>query len=266
METRLNRNARWRVRLAFFFFFLSTIGLAVGAYFITQLRNVHEAVAAHETQTALQGVTDPKLIDEAARRDPSNKMLRMIAMASGAAIETSAAAEKLANEVEPPGVSSNTNLGAASRSDLEVLRRDLNTAEANATAFMPRYITLIKAEREKLQTFALSLHADKDIVDRFLEALDKRHAKATAFTSEMLSASADYYRAYGSYVDFLIGEFGAYKVVNGQFIFPLQRTVDRYNTAGHAMSVAAKRVAELEERRKLMQSQQEGWELLATSK
>jgi len=58
----------------------------------------------------------------------------------------------------------------------------------------------------------------------------------------MLSARADYYRAYENYVALLVAEFGSYKVVNGQFIFPLQRTVDRYNVAAHAMAIAAKRV------------------------
>jgi len=77
---------------------------------------------------------------------------------------------------------------------------------------------------------------------------------------------APIYRAYEDYVAVLAGEFGAYKVVNGQFIFPLQRTVDRYNAAAQAMTVAAKRLAELqEERRQLMQSQQQRWEQFVNS-
>ena len=60
---------------------------------------------------------------------------------------------------------------------------------------------------------------------------------------------------------------GTYEVVAGQFIFPLQRTVERYNVAANAMTAAAKRVAELgEERTRLMQSQQEGWEQIANGK
>jgi hypothetical protein len=77
----------------------------------------------------------------------------------------------------------------------------------------------------------------------------------------MLSARADYYRAYQNYLVVLIGEFGSYKIVNGQFIFPLQRTVDRYNVAAQAMNVAAKPVGDLnEERKRLLQSQQERWQ------
>ena len=78
---------------------------------------------------------------------------------------------------------------------------------------------------------------------------------------------ADYYRAYESYVAVLVREFGSYKIVNGQFIFPLQRTADRYNVAANAMTAAAKRVAELEEERKtLAPSQQEGWEQFVNGK
>ena len=187
----------------------------------------------------------------------------MIAMATKAANETSAAIEKLSNEAEPPALSKDINLSTASRSDLEDLRRDLKAAEAKATTLMPGVIALIKAERDRVETYALSLHAGKDIVGRFLDDVDKRHAETT---SRMLSARADYYRAYEDYVAVLAGEFGAYKVVNGQFIFPLQRTVDRYNAAAQAMTVAAKRLAELqEERRQLMQSQQQRWEQFVNS-
>src|ERR1019366_3982031 len=171
-------------------------------------------------------------------------------MATRAADETSAATEKLSNEVEPPAISKDINLGAASRSDLEALRRDLKTAEANATAFMPRYIVLLKTERDNVEKYALSLHLEKDTISRVLDGIDKRHAEITTFTSRMLSARADYYRAYENYVAVLVGEFGAYKVVDGQFIFSFQPAVNRYNVAARAMTLAAKRVAELEEERK----------------
>jgi hypothetical protein len=76
----------------------------------------------------------------------------------------------------------------------------------------------------------------------------------------MLPARADYYRAYENYVAVLVSEFGTYKVVNGQFVFPFQRTVDRYNVAAQAMSASVKRIAELEEEKKgLKTSQQERW-------
>jgi hypothetical protein len=261
METPLDQSASTRVRIAFLFLFVFMIVVAVGAYFITDLGRLQEIISAHKIRTAWQGITDPKQIDEVPRRHPSNKILQMMAMATKAAAETSAAAEKLSNEVEPPALSKNMDLGTASRSDLEALRRDLKTAEANAATIMPRYIALIKAERDKVEAYALSLHLEKDTAGRFLDGIDQRHAKITDLTSRMLSARADYYRAYESYVAVLVGEYGSYKVVDGQFIFPLQGTVDRYHVAAHALTVAAKRVAELEEERKrLMQSQQVGWE------
>jgi hypothetical protein len=262
-----DRNAKTRVRIAFFFLFAFTIVFSVGAFFVSDLGRQRENIAAREGQRALQGITDPKQIDEALRQYPSNKFLQMTAMATRAANETDAAAEKLSAEIEPPAVSKASNLGAASRSDLEALRKDLKTAESNATTFLPRYIAVLKAERDNLEKYALSLHAGKDTISRFLDYIDKRHAEITAFTSRMLSARADFYRAYQNYVAVLVTEFGAYKVVNGQFIFPFQRTVDRYNVAASAMTAAAKRVAELEETRKgLLKSQQEGWEQFVNGK
>jgi hypothetical protein len=181
-------------------------------------------------------------------------------MAARAANETSAATEKLSNEVELPGFAKNINLGAASRGDLEALRRDLKAAEANAATLPPRSIAVFKTERDKVEKYALSLHVDKDIVRRLLDSIDQRHAEITAFMSRMLSARAGYYRAYESYVAILAAEFGNYKVVGGQFIFPFQRTVDRYNVAAQAMTIAAKQVAEAEaERKSLEQSRLERW-------
>ncbi len=260
-------NANRRVPIAFLCLFLFLIVLSVGAHFLAGLGKLQESTAARESQTALQDITEPRQIDEALRQHPSNKFLQMIAVATKAANETNAATEKMSNEVEPPAISKNINLGAASRSDLEALRRDLKTAEANATALMPRYVALLKTERDNVEKYVLSLHVEKDAVSRFLDILDKRHAERAAFTSRMSSARTDYYRAYENYVAVLAGEFGSYKVVDGQFIFPFQRTVDRYNVAAHAMTVAAKRVAELEEERKsLVKLQQEGWEQLVHGK
>jgi hypothetical protein len=267
MEMPSDPNATTRVRVAFLFLFVFMIVASVGAYFIADLPKLQERNAVRESQAALHDITDPTQIDEALRQHPSNKFLQMIAMATKAADETDAAIEKLSNEVGPSAISNNNSLGAASRSDLEALRRDLKTAEANATTYMPRYIALLKTERDNLEKSVSSLRVGKDTTGRFLDKIDQRHAEITAFTSEMLSARADFYRAYQNYVAVLAGEFGTYKVVNGQFIFPFQLTANRYNVAAQAMAVAAKRVAELQETRKTRpKSQQEAWQQFVNGK
>ena len=267
MPSGSNSNARVRTAIAFIFLFVSLIVLSVGAYFVTHLGKLQEDIAAREGRTELQAITDPKQIDEALRRHPSNKFLQLLAMATRAASETRAATEKLSSEIEPAALSKDINLGAAARGELEALRGALKAADANAATFLPRYVGLFKTERDKMENYALSLHFEKDTVRRFLEGVDERHSKTIAFTSRMLLGRADYYRAYESYVAVLVREFGSYKIVNGQFIFPLQRTADRYNVAANAMTAAAKRVAELEEERKtLAPSQQEGWEQFVNGK
>ena len=253
--------------MAFLLLFVFMVASSVGVYFLAKLSKQQESIAARESQSTLQGITDAKQIDEALKQHPSNKSLQLIAMATKAADETNAAFEKLTNEIEQPAIPRDINLGVASRSDLEALRRNLKTAQANATAFMPRYAALLKTEHDNVEKYALSLHLEKDTVSRFLDGLDKRHAEISAFISKMLSARADFYRAYESYVAVLAAEFGTYKVVNGEFIFPLQRAVDRYNVAAHAMTVATKRVADLEEERKSLQkSQQQRWEQFVSGK
>jgi hypothetical protein len=255
-----------RTIIAFLFLSAVLVALSVGAYSTTDLGTLVERMVAHERQTASPGTTDSKPTDEALRR-PSGKLLQMIVMATKAADETNAAANKLSSEVEPAALSRDINLATASRGDLEALRGDLKTAEANAAALTPRYAALLKAERDRLQAYAVSLHAEKSVVDPFMAGIDVRHAQAADLTSKLASARADYYRAYDSYVAVLTGEFGTYQVVAGQFIFPLQRTVERYNVAARAMTGAAARVAELQEQlTKLLQSQQAGWQQSVDSK
>ena len=105
-----------------------------------------------------------------------------------------------------------------------------------------------------------------------LEALEAKSALLAelgrhADRAKTLSARADYYRAYGQYVAFLSSELGSFKVVAGQFIFPLQRTVERYNAAAQAMTSAGRRVAEREaEMKKQEQPLPEEWLQLTTVK
>lgn len=264
VETPLDRSARRRVQIAFVLLFAF---FSIGLYFVADLRKIRERIIADENHAVLREVTDPRQLDEAIKRHPSNRVLQMVARAAKASSETSVAAEKLSNEIEPSSISKNINLGTASRNDLEALRNDLKMAQANAATFLPRYLALLKAERDKVGQAVLSLNVEKEIASGFLNGIDQRHAEITAFTSRMMSARADYYRAYESYVAVLISEFGAYKVVNGEFIFSIKRAVDRYNVAARAMTTTAKSVAELEEeRKKLDQSQQERWEEFVNGK
>jgi hypothetical protein len=251
---------KWRVRIALLSLFVFAAVASVGAYVVADLGKLQDNIAARESQAALQGITDASQIDAALSQHPTNKFLRMMAMATRAADETNAAIEKLSSTIEPVEISRTSNLGTASRSDLEALRRDLKTAETNAATLAPRAAAVLKAERDTIEKYAVSLHLEKDHSRSLLEHTDKRHAEIAAFTSSMSSARADFSRAYQNYVGVLVREFGSYKVVGGQFIFPLQRTVDRYNVAAQAMTNAAKHVAELdEERKRLLESQQARW-------
>jgi hypothetical protein len=252
--------ARTRVRIALLLLFVFMVAVSVGTYYVADLGRLQDLIAARQGQAALQGITDASQIDAALRQSPSNRFLRMMAMATRAADETNATIDKMSDDIEPPAISKAGSPGTASRSDIEALRRDLKTAEANATTFAPRTVAVLKAERDTVEKYATSLQLGKDARGRLLDILDKRHAEIAALASRTSSARADFYRAYQNYIGILVGEFGAYKFVDGQFIFPLQRTADRYNVAAQAMTLAARPLAELDQERKtLLQSQQARW-------
>jgi hypothetical protein len=267
MQVPSDPKAKTRVRLAFLCLFVVFVALSIGAWYIAGLSRLAESHAARESQAALQGITAPAQIDAALRQHPSNKFLQLVAMAGRAANDTNAAADKLSSEVEQPPIAAGINLAALNRSDLESLRRNLKTAEANANAFMPRYAALLRTERDAVEKYALSLRAEKETLTKLLDIVDHRHAEMSAFFSNMMAARAEFYRAYESLVAVIAGEAGAYKVADGQFVFQFQRTVDRYNVASHATAVAAKRVGDLaEERKRLDTSQQEAWVQFVTGK
>jgi hypothetical protein len=252
-------NPKWRVRLAFLSLF---VVFAVGAYFARDLGRFQGSMVVRESQRVSQATTDAKQTGEALKERPQDrfqdKSQPLLVMAAKAADETNAAMEKLSNEIAPPGIAKNIGFySAASLSDLEALRRDLKTAETNATTFLPRYLALLKAERDTVEQYARA-NADKATAARFLAEIDRRHAEVTDFTTRMLSARADYYRAYDNYVAFLAREWGAYKVDKGQFLFPLQFTYNRYNVVAGAMTMAANKVGELDlEGKNLLMSRRE---------
>jgi hypothetical protein len=101
-----------------------------------------------------------------------------------------------------------------------------------------------------------------------LSGVDKRHARSKDFTLRMLEARAELHRALGSSAAILIEQFGKYKVdANGRFLFSSQSIADRYNDASRQVSAATNRLAQLEEqRKKLIQFQQEGWESFVSGK
>jgi hypothetical protein len=253
-----DRRAKARIAIAFLLLFVVAGALSVGVHYLGKLQ---ENIAGQESRIALEAIDNATTIDEALARSPSNRFLKLIATATRAAGETNAATEKLSRDIEPPALARNITLTAASRGDLEALRRDLKIAETNATTFLPRYLALLKAERDRLENDARALNVEKNVAGRFVESVDRRHAEITAVISKMLAARAEYYRAYDKCVAALLGEFGIYKVTNGQFIFPIQYMADRYNVAASAMTSAATRVAELEEQRKtLAQPPLKGWQ------
>jgi hypothetical protein len=259
-----DRRAKARIAIAFVLLFVVAAALSAGVYYLGKLQ---ENIASQESRTALEAINDAASIDEALARYPSNRFLKLMAMAARAALETSAASEALSGEIEPPALSRGITLAAASRGDLEALRRDLKIAETNATTFMPRYLALLKAERDKLENYALSLGVEKNVAGGFMGEVDKRHTEIAAVISKMLAARAEYYRAYDKCVAALLAEFGIYKVTNGQFIFPIQYMADRYNVAANAMTSAAQRAAELEQERKtLAQPRLKEWEPLVGGK
>jgi hypothetical protein len=229
------------------------------------IRNVPNNVGLTDAVAILKGLRDPSQIDRVVKDNPSNVFLLLMAEIRRASQETGRLMEKVIDEIEPPTLPKELTYARASRAQLEACRLDLEAAEANAMAAMSRYVALLESEREKVEVVVRSLDIDDRYIRAALSGIDKRQAQSTDITSKMLSANAEFYRATGGYVAFLIEQFEHYKVsTNGHFMFSSQSMADRYEAASRQINDAIKRLAELEEeRRKLTQVQQEEWERFA---
>jgi hypothetical protein len=229
-------------------------------FYAGDLAKLQAVISERESRAALQSVADPEQLDQALKRYPSNKLLRILALGNKDAIEIDAAARRLLSEAEPRALPKLSDLSASSRSDLDALRRDLKTAESNATTSTARYTALIKAERDKLENDVRSLNVGDDRFSGVMAMIDEQHAAWIALTSRTLAARAEYYSAYEKCVALLAREFGIYKVTNGQFVFPFQSSANGYNRAASAMTAAAKRNSELDDEwTNLRQSQLGRW-------
>jgi hypothetical protein len=236
------------------------IACLIALIFVGDLARYQDAAMIAESQAALRDVSDPEQFDQALKRYPANRILKLVTLAGEKSAEIDAATRKVLDEAEPATLSKSFNLTAAGRGDLDALRRDLKTAEGNVANAKSRIDALIKSKRDELQNSARSLGMEGSTVARFMAAADAQNAEVAALASKVLAARADYYGAYEKCAALLVREFGSYKVTKGQFIFRLQPTADSYNAASEAMAAATKRAAELEEEKAgLKQSQLARW-------
>jgi hypothetical protein len=229
------------------------------------IRNVPNNVRLRDAVVLLKDLRDQSQIEKVIQDNPSNIFLLLLAEIRRASQESDRLIENLIDEIEPPTLVRERNYAKASRAQLEAYRLDLEAAEANAMAAISRYVALLEREREKVEAVVRSLNLDDRYIRAALSGIDKRQAQSTDITSKMLSANAEFYRASGRYVAFLIEHFGYYKVsANGHFMFSSESIADRYEVVSRQINEAIKRIAELEEeRKKLNQFKQEEWERFA---
>lgn len=232
----------------------------VALLFVGDLARYQEAAMVGESKAALRDVNDLQQLDQALKQYPANRILKLVALAKEEAVGINAAMRKLAEEAEPASLAKPVNLAAASRSDLDALRRDLKAAESNVVGSKARIEALIKSGRDELEKGARALGVENATLVRYMAAVDEQHAEIAALNAKVLAARAEYLAAWEKSVAVLVREFGSYKVTNGQFIFRLQPTADSYNAASTAMAAATKRLADLdEERGTLQQAQLQRW-------
>ncbi len=214
-------------------------------YFVGNLARFQDAISVREGQAALGRVNDPEQLDQALKQYPSNKILKIIALAKRDSVEMGTVTRGLLKEGDPRDLWKQTDLGASSRNDLEALGHDLLIAESNAKTLESRYLALVKAERDKVEHDASVLVGRTNILAKFMAMIDEQHAGLKPLISRISVERLEYIAAYEKCVAVLMREFGRYNVVNGQIIFQLQPTADSYNEAAAKMAATASHLEDL---------------------
>jgi hypothetical protein len=248
-----------KVLVVFLLCLLITLGFGA-LYFVGDLARFQEATSVSEGEAALRSVQDPEQLDQVLKRYPSNKFLKLVALAKRDSVELDSITRGLLTEAEPRALWKQTDLGALERSELEALSHQLKAAEGNARTLESRYLPLVKAERDKIEHDASTLERRADTLAKFMAMIDEQHADMKSLISRISAERLEYIAAYEKCVALVLHEFGLYKVVNGQIIFQLQPTADSYNNAATKMAAASGRLDELyAERTRLKQSRFDRW-------
>ena len=101
------------------------IGCLVALIFVGDLARYQESALVAESQAALRDVGNPEQLDQALKRYPANRILRLIALAGEKSAEIDAATRKMIGDAEPAALAKQVNLANASRADLEALYFEL---------------------------------------------------------------------------------------------------------------------------------------------
>lgn len=221
----------------------------------------------------MQGVPygDETQLEKLSQAHPSNNFLKLYLEAFKAGNKSARSAAKLTQQIEPPEMANDSKRideATATRAQLEAYRHDLKTAEQNADAAMPRFLEIVNVERARVERFGLSLGIEKSVLRGLLAGMDNKNARAVAFSSKMITARAEYFRALGNSLDILIEQYGNFQVQNDHTVFANQSIADRYNATIREVDAATQHLAALdEERKRLLNYQQTGWQtFLATGK
>lgn len=260
MATTWDEKKRRPLRLPLILLGVFAVACLVALLFLGDLARYQESAAVGESQAALREVRNPEQLDQALKRYPANKILKLVALAGERSAEIDAAARKMIGDAESAALARQLDLANASRGDLEALQRDVKLAAGNLATLAPRMAALVKTRRGELESSARAFGLEGADITRFMAAVDEQFAEVSALAAKVLAANVDYYGGYEKCTALLVKEFGSYKATGGRFVFRLQPAADGYNACSAAMAAAAKRLSELEaERSTLRQSQLGRW-------
>ena len=91
--------------LAIFFLCALVIVCLGGLYFAGDLSKFLRAYSVEESRTALRGVDDLEQLSQAMKQNPSNRILKLVALANKDSIEIDAAAQRLMPRLPSPATS-----------------------------------------------------------------------------------------------------------------------------------------------------------------
>jgi hypothetical protein len=247
--------------------FAAALLLSTAFVLLSNRNQVTDALSVRDMRNALSSTTSIADIDDAAKRSPSNPLLQLLADAASLGRETEMESERLISAIEPDSLKRDPDYASMTRAQLESYRRDLATAERNASNVLPTYIRLLGRQREEIERRVSVTSLREEHRQDFMRGLDSRRTKSIDLARRSMEAHAEVYAALGATHSILIEHFGKYEYKGGQFYFSDQNALRTFNAAQSRVAAASERMAAIQaEYEREKQTMQDKWKTLSRPK
>ena len=180
---------------------------------VMNLDRLPDALDAWQGKRLLAAARTSEQAQRVALKAPANKFLQLVSASYETTRQTVAATTQLMRDLEPQGFTFDAVRGATSRDQLTESAKELRVAEARAALALPRYFSILEAERVDVEQAGRRIYLDDPhhLLPGFMAALRKRQEHLRECMGRTFQAIGAYYSAMGDVAEFVAQHWDQYR-------------------------------------------------------